>query len=242
VTSLTEADLAAYFDRLALEFHQERTSTGRLWNEKIERPAVLALTRGVGAGLRLLDVGCGSGIYSSLFAAKGISVTAIDISPGMLKIAKRHCAGLPVTFCNESFSRFQSSRPFDVVLCSFMIGYFSDLDSFMEKIEELLDPDGFAVLTMIHPVRLSAASRDDESYVLRGYFEPEFYDVVILKDEEPIRQAKRTLSEVTEAAWRAGLVIERLLEPRPSDPPVDARTRFYHLCPSVLALRLRKTK
>ena len=43
---------------------------------------------GVGAGTRLLDVGCGSGYAARLAAALGASVTGIDITPELLEIAR----------------------------------------------------------------------------------------------------------------------------------------------------------
>jgi SAM-dependent methyltransferase len=43
---------------------------------------------GVGAGTRLLDVGCGSGYAARLAAELGASVTGIDITPELLAIAR----------------------------------------------------------------------------------------------------------------------------------------------------------
>jgi SAM-dependent methyltransferase len=39
-------------------------------------------------GKRILDVGCGAGDHSLYFMNRGLSVTAIDISPGMVALAK----------------------------------------------------------------------------------------------------------------------------------------------------------
>jgi SAM-dependent methyltransferase len=38
---------------------------------------------------RLLDLGCGTGIFAQVLAAHGHHVTGMDISPGMLRIARR---------------------------------------------------------------------------------------------------------------------------------------------------------
>ena len=43
----------------------------------------------VGAGTRLLDVGCGSGLALSLAAARGAVVAGLDVSPGLLDVARR---------------------------------------------------------------------------------------------------------------------------------------------------------
>lgn len=43
---------------------------------------------GVGAGQRVLDVGCGSGLFCYLAAQRGAQVAGVDASTGMLDIAK----------------------------------------------------------------------------------------------------------------------------------------------------------
>ena len=47
-------------------------------------------------GLRLLDVGCGSGYLARAMAERGANVTGIDISPRMIAIAERHEAEAPL--------------------------------------------------------------------------------------------------------------------------------------------------
>ena len=41
-------------------------------------------------GARVLDVGCGGGLLSESLAAAGADVTAIDLAPGLLKVARLH--------------------------------------------------------------------------------------------------------------------------------------------------------
>jgi SAM-dependent methyltransferase len=74
---------------------------GQLWGarardwadvqEHVHRPMYeAALTRvRVGADTRLLDVGCGSGVFCGLAAARGASITGIDAAPGLIAIAKQ---------------------------------------------------------------------------------------------------------------------------------------------------------
>ncbi len=47
-------------------------------------------------GLRLLDVGCGSGYFAREMAARGARVTGIDISPRMIDLAREHEAASPL--------------------------------------------------------------------------------------------------------------------------------------------------
>ena len=41
-------------------------------------------------GIKILDVGCGGGIYSESLARTGANVTGIDVSSELITIAKGH--------------------------------------------------------------------------------------------------------------------------------------------------------
>ena len=59
--------------------------------EEMEEPryqAALA-SLGVRQGDRLLDVGCGSGVFLALAAGTGATVAGVDAAPGLLEIARR---------------------------------------------------------------------------------------------------------------------------------------------------------
>src|SRR3954451_8518581 len=65
----------------------------RAWADLAEahnRPLFEAVldAAGVGAGTRLLDVGCGSGLALALARERGASTSGLDISPGLLGIAR----------------------------------------------------------------------------------------------------------------------------------------------------------
>jgi 2-polyprenyl-6-hydroxyphenyl methylase / 3-demethylubiquinone-9 3-methyltransferase len=44
------------------------------------------------AGRRVLDVGCGGGLLPEALARQGAEVTAIDLAPGMIEVARLHAA------------------------------------------------------------------------------------------------------------------------------------------------------
>ena len=65
----------------------------RDWSELAEpsnEPLFAAVLErlGVGPGTRLLDIGCGSGYAAAMAAARGATVTGIDITPELIEIAR----------------------------------------------------------------------------------------------------------------------------------------------------------
>jgi SAM-dependent methyltransferase len=71
-------------------------------------------------GTRVLDVGCGVGRWSRLLAAKGASVTGVDLSPTMISQARLRAAAEGVAdrcqFHVQDLSRLDVGGQFDVVL------------------------------------------------------------------------------------------------------------------------------
>ena len=51
--------------------------------------AAIADAAGIGPGMRVLDVGCGSGEFLALAAGRGATVSGIDAAEGMVEIARR---------------------------------------------------------------------------------------------------------------------------------------------------------
>ncbi len=80
-------NLAQTYDRIAEEWHRDHQSddwwvTGT--NEFLAR---------LSPGAEILDVGCGSGVKAAYLCAHGFQVTGIDISEGLLAIARRESPG-----------------------------------------------------------------------------------------------------------------------------------------------------
>ena len=87
----------------------------------------------VGPDRTLLDIGCGIGRFERALAASVASITAIDLSPGMIEEARRRCGELTnVGFlcCNGQNLDGFADRSFDLVLA---------VDSFPYMIA--VDPD-----------------------------------------------------------------------------------------------------
>ena len=110
-------------------------------------------------GKRVLDVGCGNGENSLLFARWGAEVTGIDISPGAIALAQRRAAeaGLSANtnFLVMPFEEVANAEArFDVVWSAAFLHHVLDrLEAVVTLLHQNVTPNGRVVL--MEPVRLS---------------------------------------------------------------------------------------
>ena len=98
----------------------------------------------------VLDVGCGTGSHALILADRGYSVTGIDASAAMLRVAreKAHDRTNPA-FVRADMRRFDLGRTFDAIVC--MDGAFThlltsrDLLAHLRTVRRHLNPGGVYV-------------------------------------------------------------------------------------------------
>jgi len=90
-------------------------------------------------GKTVLDIGCGTGIYTSHIAKNALHVNALDFSQEMLSILHEDAIkeGLEhkFTFTCSTWSGFESKEPFDIVFSSMSPAFQSDAD--FEKMHDM---------------------------------------------------------------------------------------------------------
>ncbi len=97
-------------------------------------------------GANALDVGCGGGLLSEALAAEGANVTAIDLAPELIKIAKLHRleSGLEVDYRLSSVEALAAEQPgrYDAITCMEMLEHVPDPASVLTACAALLKPGG----------------------------------------------------------------------------------------------------
>jgi len=113
-------------------------------------------------GKRVLDVGCGGGILSEAMAARGASVTGIDLGEKPLKVAQLHLleSGLQVDYRLVAAESLAQEMPgaFDIVTCMELLEHVPDPAATVRACAELTRPGGH--------VFVSTINRNLKSYVL----------------------------------------------------------------------------
>jgi 2-polyprenyl-6-hydroxyphenyl methylase/3-demethylubiquinone-9 3-methyltransferase len=97
-------------------------------------------------GAKVLDVGCGGGLLSEAMAHAGADVTAIDLAPDLLKIAKLHGleSNLHVDYRLISIEALAAGEPacYDAITCLEMLEHVPDPASIVAACATLLKPGG----------------------------------------------------------------------------------------------------
>ena len=105
-------------------------------------------------GADVLDVGCGGGLLSEALAAEGARVTAIDLAPDLLRVARLHKleSGLEVDYLQQSVESLAAERPagFDVVTCMELLEHVPDPVSVVAACTTLLRPGGRLFLSTLN--------------------------------------------------------------------------------------------
>ncbi len=105
-------------------------------------------------GKRVLDVGCGGGILAEAMAAKGATVTGIDLAEKALKVAMLHRleTSSPVEYRLVAAEAIAAEMPgaFDVVTCMEMLEHVPDPASTVQAVARLAKPGGLVVCSTIN--------------------------------------------------------------------------------------------
>ena len=94
----------------------------------------------------VLDVGCGGGLLSEALAQAGAKVTAIDLAPNLLKVARLHGleSGIKVDYRELAVEALAEEVPasFDAITCMEMLEHVPEPASIIRACATLLKPGG----------------------------------------------------------------------------------------------------
>jgi SAM-dependent methyltransferase len=202
--------LGRVYDGMAEYFADHAADSA--YNAHYDRPSVLALCGDV-HGQAVLDAACGPGLYAAELVAAGAAVAAFDASAPMVELARRRLGpdadvrqlrlGEPLPYQDASF---------DLAVCALAIHYVDDRVAALAELNRVLRPGGALVLSTQHPTT---------DWLRKG---GSYFDTVIETDlwrgpdgDHEVRFWREPLTTLCDAAYRAGFVIERLVEPLPAE-------------------------
>ena len=118
------------------------------------RAGLIATGAHLQPGIRALEIGCGTGLFTQMFFQTGATIVAVDISKDLLDKAKeRNLPADKVIFIEKRFEDCVIDGPFDAVIGSSILHHL-EIGEALPKIYDLLKPSGvlsFAEPNMLNP-------------------------------------------------------------------------------------------
>ncbi len=143
-----EKDAIKMYSGLAEEYHKTRTKKS-FYNEMTEMPSMMKMLGNV-KNKKILDWGCGSGIYIKKLKSKGAIIKGFDISPEMVEIAKRNNPNTEIKIGSGINIPFNEN--FDIVFASLSLHYLKKLDKPIQEIARVLKPNGIFIFSTGNPI------------------------------------------------------------------------------------------
>lgn len=182
-------------------------------NAFYERPAMVEMWPDLD-GKRVLDAGCGPGVYSEDLLRRGAVVTSIDISDRMLEHARKRLgpdADIRLVDMTKPLDIFQADE-FEFINAPLCLDYIEDWRSLFSEFCRMLKPGGQFQFSCGHPAFDAEYFETDEYFsVERVECKWKGFGVDVL-----MPSYRRSLEEIMMPLIESGFHIERVVEPLPT--------------------------
>jgi 2-polyprenyl-3-methyl-5-hydroxy-6-metoxy-1,4-benzoquinol methylase len=129
-------------------------------------------------GIDVLDVGCGTGLVSNLFADKykNSNFTAVDFSDSIDYASKFASSnGINnVKWIKKDFLEFKTNKKYDIIICCGVLHHIPEYKKALTKIKSLLKPGGKLLLAVYNPY----------GKILKRFFNINYNCDILYQDQE----------------------------------------------------------
>lgn len=151
---MNKQDVIDFFDRLAPQWDGDMIRSDEIIGTILDHAQVRP-------GAEVLDVACGTGVLFPDYLARNVaSVTAVDISPEMAKIAAAKYPTAPITVLCGDVEHLDLDRKFDCVMVYNAFPHFPGPENLIRVLSGLVKPGG--TLTIAHGMSRAAIDHHHE--------------------------------------------------------------------------------
>lgn len=104
----------------------------------------------ISPGSRVLDLGCGSGVFSVYLGGQGCTVTGIDGSKQMIALCEQNRQSVNETYVIQTLPLDNTATyaPCDVVIASSLLEYLDDMPLMLRQAHLILKPTGLLIVSI----------------------------------------------------------------------------------------------
>ena len=210
-------------------------------NAFYERPATFSLLPEIN-GKKVLDAGCGPGVYSERLINQGANVVAVDASPKMIEQAKRRLgetAEIRLADLSKPLDFFDDSS-FDVVISPLVLDYIENWRDVFAEFYRILRRSGHFVFSVTHPFADYIYFKSNDYFAIEAV-SCEWRGFEKVRVQMP--SYRRPLNELLNPLTETGFQIEKIIEPLPNDEFKAADPKHYEelsVFPAFICIRAKK--
>lgn len=167
-------------------------------------------------GLKLLEIGCGSGHSLKYHADNGASeLWGIDMSNEQLNNANNYLRKNNYTaklICSPMEEECGiPTNYFDFVYSIYAIGWTTNLENTFTKISSYLKKDGIFIFSWQHPLHSCVSVNDNRFLFEKSYFDESWFVQSMVGESNAIL-CSRKISTYINALSKSGFIIEQMVE------------------------------
>jgi len=235
---MNQDDVRKEWDEGAESFSSFVQEGKDFYREELNNPATFKLIGDV-KGKKVLDLACGEGYNTRILARKKAIVVGVDFSEKLIEIARQketeERLGIIYHISDVTTMKMLSSNDFDLVACFMALQDIEYYENAISEVARVLKNFGRFIFSIPHPCfsdyitkdgkEITSWNREDESLVIKQYFEINKYEVRWDMARIPIpfvtTAFHRTLTDYFHSLYKNGFLVSRLVEPRPDSAAVE---------------------
>ena len=214
---------------------------GNDWHKELIAPETECLLN-LKRNDRLLDIGCGNGLFARRIAKKGIKVTAFDFSNLNIENAKKYDTAnidyLTLDAILDSDLKKLNNRKFEGLVSNMVLMDMPDVECLFSHIKDLLTDNGVFVFSILHPCFNSEYTeiKDDGSLIIKDYIHNDISKGIAIPTQTKKQYYfHRPISYYMNLGIVNGLVINGFIE---SAFDTKANKGVYSKFPPILIIRM----
>ena len=210
------------------------------YREELNNPAAFRLIGNV-KGKRVLDLACGEGYNTRILAKKGATVVGVDFSERLIELARqletKERLGITYHVSDAADMERLPTNHFDLVACFMALQDIEHYEEAISEVARVLKENGRFIFSIPHPC-FERIVKDGESIInwryeegaenkdkrllleIKKYFGIGKYEVQwnMKRIIKPFKTTSfhRTLTDYFQSLHENGLLVSRLVEPRPT--------------------------